>query len=832
MKRCILSAALFGVGSVGPVFAAGGEAFDGVDPTAAALQAPPPPVALHRVESVQAAPGPDNTCDPSGLCLRVTVGTDLDPAACGDQTVLYVMAGDQVNFCYTVTNNSDAVFEYQTASDNVGRAERQLFLAFKHTIEPHSTYRFNRIETMRETQSATTTWTGTATVPEYSYDDAAPFDWVDIAGSGTDLHIGEYAQTSVEMPFAVDFYGIPSRYLAVSNSSVAFGSMRSDYIRPWAWDLPIPCILFYAAVCPMIAPFGMNAFAESYGGGVYTQTLGSAPNRRYVVQWTDIPTSYVVGNESFLTAGGVTYQLVFEEGSDEILFQYQHTSFDTPAYPDADGGATAVVGLNFGGMPVSEAVATAYSQYAASLSDGLAIRWTPSAVAISAATARATVNVRVPSIAVSADAIEATVDSHGGATSTLTLSNRAPGTVAQWSFGQPASGAHLPAEPRARGADAGAAIELPASKLPQLLRARQDENVRQAAIGSPLRFPVPPDRSTASTHQPFAAADVPAYVVLDIFDIDSDYIDKQQLARGNLAAPQTIAPVNEVITSQDFLSGAYLLDFMDDDFTTVYTLDGPDLMAFNTTSGTGVPVVRFDLPNLVLIKSFNYLPSEGVFYSYLCRGWVLDCRFYKLDPHTGSVEAGAYPAGDLFVSLAMAASGEMYGVALQPGGLLLAIDRVSGDARVIGDMHVLNDNPVLVGWFMDFDDRSNVLYLTALDPNSGESVVHTVDTTTGLAQEVGRYPLAVAGLAIATSAQFASCTDLASTPWLDLEPSNGTLYFGDVDVTVNFDASGLADGVYTANLCLNTNDPQRRHIVIPATLTVGGADAIFRSGFD
>lgn len=834
MKRCILSAALFGAGAVGPVFAAAGEALDGADPVAAALHAPPPPAALRRVESVQAAVGPDNTCDPNGLCLRVTVGTDLDLTACGDQTVLYVTAGDQVNFCYTVTNGSDTAFEYQTASDNVGRAERQFFLAFKHTIEPHSTYRFNRIETMRETQRATTTWTGTAAVPEYSYDDTAPFDWIDIAGTGTDLDIGEYAQTSVEMPFAVDFYGIPSRYLAVSNSGVAFGVMRSDYIRPWAWDLPIPCILFYAAVCPMIVPFGMNGFAEPYGGGVYTQTLGAAPNRRFVVQWTDMPTSYLnEENQTVVTAGGVTYQLAFDEGGDDILFQYRHAAFDTPVYPDADNGAAAVVGLNFGGMPLDAAVATAYSQYTASLSDGLAIRWTPSAVATSVATARTTVNVRTPSVAVSADAIEAAVASHGSATSTLTLSNRAPGTVVQWSFGQPGSGAHLPVGERVRNAGAGAAIELPVSELPRLLRARRDENARQAATGSPLRLPMPRSPSTASPRVPLGAADVPAYAVLDVFDLDSDYIDKQQLARGDLAAPQTIAPVNEVFTSQGFLSGAYLMDFMDDDFTTIYTMDGPDLMAFNTASGTGVPVVRFDLPNLVLVKSFNYLPSERVFYAYLCRGSVLDCRLHKLDPRTGSVEAGAYLAdGNFIVSLAMAASGEMYAVGLQPGGQLLAVDRISGDVRAVGDMHVLNDGPVLVGWYMDFDDRSGVLYLTAYDPNSGESVIHTVDTTTGLAQEVGRYPLALAGLAIATGAPLQSCTDLASAPWLSLEPSSGTLDYGYVDIAVDFDASGLADGVYTANLCLNTNDPQRRHIVIPATLTVGGADAIFRNGFD
>ena len=48
-----------------------------------------------------------------------------------------------------------------------------------------------------------------------------------------------------------------------------------------------------------------------------------------------------------------------------------------------------------------------------------------------------------------------------------------------------------------------------------------------------------------------------------------------------------------------------------------------------------------------------------------------------------------------------------------------------------------------------------------------------------------------------------------------------------------FNASALADGVYTALLCLRSNDPLHRYQDLPVRFTVGdGPDAIFTDGFD
>lgn len=59
-------------------------------------------------------------------------------------------------------------------------------------------------------------------------------------------------------------------------------------------------------------------------------------------------------------------------------------------------------------------------------------------------------------------------------------------------------------------------------------------------------------------------------------------------------------------------------------------------------------------------------------------------------------------------------------------------------------------------------------------------------------------------------------------PWLSINPTSGTVApGGNQGVSVIMDPSGLADGQYTAAVCLETNDPSNPELSIPATLNVG-----------
>ena len=72
-----------------------------------------------------------------------------------------------------------------------------------------------------------------------------------------------------------------------------------------------------------------------------------------------------------------------------------------------------------------------------------------------------------------------------------------------------------------------------------------------------------------------------------------------------------------------------------------------------------------------------------------------------------------------------------------------------------------------------------------------------------------------------------ACAAPASVPWLSVSPASGTTAAGtSTPVTVTFDATGLAAGSYTANLCVRSDDPDAGPgngtdlVVVPVSLTV------------
>jgi hypothetical protein len=87
-----------------------------------------------------------------------------------------------------------------------------------------------------------------------------------------------------------------------------------------------------------------------------------------------------------------------------------------------------------------------------------------------------------------------------------------------------------------------------------------------------------------------------------------------------------------------------------------------------------------------------------------------------------------------------------------------------------------------------------------------------------------------------------TCANPTDIPWLSETPSGGSVAAGaNTDVNVAADATSLAEGSYTANVCVGTNDPVTPLVTVPVTLTVGpapvvfcsaGADEIFCDGFD
>lgn len=76
------------------------------------------------------------------------------------------------------------------------------------------------------------------------------------------------------------------------------------------------------------------------------------------------------------------------------------------------------------------------------------------------------------------------------------------------------------------------------------------------------------------------------------------------------------------------------------------------------------------------------------------------------------------------------------------------------------------------------------------------------------------------------------CADPQGVAWLLVDGDNGTVAAHSSEtVDVLYDSTGLSNGSYQANLCVETSDSQNDLIVIPVTLDVISAD-IFEDGFE
>lgn len=67
----------------------------------------------------------------------------------------------------------------------------------------------------------------------------------------------------------------------------------------------------------------------------------------------------------------------------------------------------------------------------------------------------------------------------------------------------------------------------------------------------------------------------------------------------------------------------------------------------------------------------------------------------------------------------------------------------------------------------------------------------------------------------------AGCNAPSDVPWLSVAPSSGSTPGGSAsNVSVAFDSTGYAIGVYTGTICINSNDPLNGQVQVPVTMTI------------
>lgn len=300
-----------------------------------------------------------NAAAPSGDGVALTVGLMLDngdPNACGTSQTLAVYVGDSINFCYTFTNASALTLGYHTLIDSV---DGEIFSLLQHDLVPGESFQFNRLVTVRDgVDTYEASWTAQDYAPGYRPVEATP-GFVDVRATGTPLGLADDGVAGVTLPFAFSLYGVSSTDLAVGNNGeLVFGTLTAFSA---AFNDALPSTFAILGQGALIAPF-WDDFGEA-NGDVYWEVVGTAPNRRAVIQW-DRP------HFLFDDGGHANFEAILgEDGS--LSFQYASTVFGDPANPDWDNGGSATVGL----QNADASIGNLYSFDTPVVTSPLAIDW-------------------------------------------------------------------------------------------------------------------------------------------------------------------------------------------------------------------------------------------------------------------------------------------------------------------------------------------------------------------------------------------------------------------------------------------------------------------------
>lgn len=730
-------------------------------------------VGLDRVVVTTGA----DAASPLAFEATVALADPSDPNACGSATSIDVTAGDQVNFCYTVTNQSSSTLNYQYLRDD---RSGTILTQQPATLAPGASYQYNRIATIGESQSPSTTWTAQAGPWGYTYATTpAPADFIDIS-DGTPIAVQPVPQT---LPFPADFdfllFGQRIEKFCVDPAGIF--ELVHDYcagaVGLNGQGIPNDGLIN----APSLLPF-WQVYSSAAGESLYYKVLGTAPNRQFIVEWKDFPI--------WQSTGTVTVEAILQESTHVIEFRY--------AGDYASASATAI-GLQ------NQWMGNEFSRRTQSL-DGIGgIVWTPADPTAYTATRKLTVHAAVPALNLSAASLAVSVPSQGSTRADLAVSNGGSGRL-DWSV-------HTAA----------------ASNLRSM-------GQTVAPIGNPALTSFGHPQGAASLAAPAAPARIqttPA-TALDAYAIDLG--QGPYLWRFDPEHVNDAPAISGYMPANSLFAGA---TFLDDDFSKLYAYDSANMKLFwldvtrQYASVNYVGTSHGLLANAV--TGMKQDPTTGTVYLSTADGQTTG--LWTIDPITADVTpVGTTIDAPGVIDIAFDAQGNLYGVDIVLDALV-AIDKTTGAAQPIGSIGF--DANCAAG--LAFDHATAKLYFTSLTSCSpGSEALYSIDTTTGLATQISPI-IGIDGTGVPVWDAFAiahpagnPCVDPASVPWLSFSPSSGSVQGGSspTNVQVSFNGAGLADGTYSANLCVYSNDPLRRHQSLPVQFTVGIADTIFADGFD
>lgn len=161
----------------------------------------------------------------------------------------------------------------------------------------------------------------------YAKSEEPTFAYRTIAGTALDAQ--DDWSTTITTPFSLNFAGQSQVFDSLTIGSNGAVSVTNS-LSPEMGNQAFPSERFEA----LIAPFWDDLNPAAGEGDIYYDTLGTAPNREFVVEWRDV--------RHYNSTDGATFQIVFFEDSSDILFNYLDVDFGNP---EVDKGASATVGI-------------------------------------------------------------------------------------------------------------------------------------------------------------------------------------------------------------------------------------------------------------------------------------------------------------------------------------------------------------------------------------------------------------------------------------------------------------------------------------------------------
>ncbi len=752
------------------------------------------------------------TCGAGQLCLVSTVGTDLSAGACGTADTIDATNGDQLNFCYTITNNTGVTLNYHTLQNNV---DGTLFTLLNQAVPDGGTFQYNHIETVSATNTWNSTWTAQDVPPGYAPTvetgggggcadrifadgfDGTPLpcpggsNFVDISGTGTALGNGDDEAIAVTMPFSFNYYGTSNNNLCVDNNGfILFNTTNCPTFGLYT-NVSLPTTSFTApAIMPLWDDF------DSSSGNVYTDIRGTSPNRQFIVEWYQ-RTHYSGNTDS------ATFEVIFNEADGTLQFEYADVDYtganNSSGDPDVcNGGVCATIGLQNDPTLYNQ-----FSAFEASVTNNSGILWTPTNPQVFTGTDSVTVNVGQPTIVVNNGApITGTVPAGGTNSIQFPIANTGNRDL-NWSLTE-AGPANLHFPPP------GTRFAMPMGD-PSLTTSRP------VPLG--LRHP------DTKPHHPLS---IPGHVngTVPMFAAD---IYNNQFVKLDALNPGTVNTV-AATDGTPWTGGA----FVDGDFSKLYVISGsfganPDTFAsVDTTTGAVTTIGNANSGGLGW-NGMAYDTTTGTMYAVA--GCPSGSHLYTVDINTGAVtEVGTMTNEGCSVSIAIDSAGQMYSVDIV-NDALYAVDKTNATDSLIGSIG-FNAN---YAQEMTFDLSTDILYYAAFNLDLFGDFMYTVDTTDGTTSLIGQVTGGFAeldGMGIETAG--GPCAQPQDLPWLSLSPLTGTTAPGDsTPITASLDGTGASDGdVLSGTVCATSNDPANRTVATPINVTVGtgGGGSVIDSG--